>query len=118
MVDDEALVYVVPRIHTTVLGSTKQKNDWNVLPDDNDTKLILENAKALCPDYGDVEIVQVKVGLRPTRPSVRLEPEWFMDGKKLVIHNYGHGGSGFTVCWGCAKEVVQILQNHLDKLEH
>ena len=35
------------------------------------------------------------VGLRPFRPSVRLERE--MLGVQSVVHNYGHGGSGITV---------------------
>jgi len=115
MDDDEALAYVVPRLNTTVLGSTKQQNNWNLHPDDNDTKDILENVKALRPAYVDVEILQVKVGLRPTRPTIRLEPQWYMDGKKLVIHNYGHGGSGFTVCWGCAAEVFDLIGKHAGK---
>ena len=35
------------------------------------------------------------VGLRPFRPSVRLERETL--GGRSVVHNYGHGGSGITV---------------------
>jgi glycine/D-amino acid oxidase-like deaminating enzyme len=26
-----------------------------------------------------------------------------------LIHNYGHGGSGWTVSWGCARYVLEIL---------
>jgi D-amino-acid oxidase len=41
---------------------------------------------------------------------VRLEKEKLRDGR-AVIHNYGHGGSGFTLSWGCAHEVAQLAIN-------
>jgi len=53
-------------------------------------------------------VIVVKVGLRPFRKSgVRLERERLSDGR-TVIHNYGHGGAGFTLSWACAEEVCAI----------
>jgi len=46
-------------------------------------------------------------GLRPYRPSgfvVRAERL----GDTLVVHNYGHGGSGITLSWGTAHLAVEI----------
>ena len=45
-------------------------------------------------------------GLRPARPTVRLERGVLADGTP-VIHDYGHGGSGITLAWGCADEVAR-----------
>jgi D-amino-acid oxidase len=47
------------------------------------------------------------VGFRPTRSRIRVE-RVDLDGVPL-IHNYGHGGSGVTVSWGCAQEVRQLI---------
>ena len=53
-------------------------------------------------------VLAERVGLRPFRRSgVRLEPDRIADGR-AVIHNYGHGGAGFTLSWGCAREVLEL----------
>lgn len=44
-------------------------------------------------------IVKETVGLRPFRPSgPRLDVEAL--DKKTIVHNYGHGGSGWSLSWG------------------
>ena len=42
------------------------------------------------------------------RKEVRFEHEELPNGR-LLIHNYGHGGAGFTLCWGCADEICTLL---------
>jgi D-amino-acid oxidase len=51
-------------------------------------------------------------GVRPYRNvSYRLEPE--IASGKFLVHNYGHGGAGITLSWGCAAKVRDIVQQHL-----
>lgn len=48
----------------------------------------------------------ITVCLRPFRAAgPRLDTE--MVGDKLVVHNYGHGGSGWSLSWGSAAIVVK-----------
>jgi len=45
------------------------------------------------------------VGLRPHRSAgVRVE----RDSDLPVIHNYGHGGAGVSLSWGCAEEAADL----------
>jgi D-amino-acid oxidase len=34
----------------------------------------------------------------------------FSGAHRYILHNYGHGGSGFTLSWGCAFDVLQLLR--------
>ncbi|PYI70871.1 MAG: amino acid oxidase, partial [Verrucomicrobia bacterium] len=69
-------------------------------------RIIAECSRALNTEKP--RVLAERVGLRPFRKSgVRLEREKLRDGR-IVIHNYGHGGSGFTLSWGCAREVLDI----------
>ena len=60
------------------------------------------------PQLANAEYVGSAVGLRPARSEVRLELTRLVDGQP-VVHNYGHGGSGFTLSWGCADEVARLV---------
>ncbi|KAG0698752.1 D-aspartate oxidase [Chionoecetes opilio] len=66
------------------------------------------------------EVVEEWVGLRPYRSKgVRLEADELQLGNRTipVVHNYGHGGCGVTLSWGCSQEVARlasrlILRHH------
>lgn len=62
------------------------------------------------PDFTYVPgLTPLKAALRPFRnDTYRLEKQPLSNGK-FVIHNYGHGGAGITMSWGCAQEVADIL---------
>ncbi len=62
------------------------------------------------PDLSRENIIAINVGVRPYRKSgVRIEAETLQD--KLVIHNYGYGGSGITLSLGGSKEVLDLLSS-------
>ncbi len=51
-------------------------------------------------------ITQITVCTRPFRArGPRLDVERV--GQKLVVHNYGHGGSGWSLSWGSSSTAVQ-----------
>src|SRR3954469_18574228 len=111
MVDEDgpnALAYVLPRPDVTVLGGTAEEGDWELEPRPETTRSILERTLRLQPALAGASYVGAAVGLRPARPEVRLERDTLADGRPLV-HDYGHGGSGFTLSWGCADEVARLV---------
>lgn len=75
---------------------------------------IIEDVYLKAPDLSDEKIIGYQVGVRPYRKSgIRLETEP-MEGK-ILIHNYGYGGSGLTLCWGGAQEVLTLLEQEKNK---
>lgn len=59
-------------------------------------------------------LIRTTVGLRPYRPDgfvVRNERL----GEKIVVHDYGHGGSGMTLCWGTAQMAIESVLYNLGK---
>ncbi|XP_055709264.1 D-amino-acid oxidase [Phlebotomus papatasi] len=105
--------YIIPNSETTVLGGTHQEHDYNTQVCPADDKFIQEGCEAIEPSLKDAKVVTKWVGLRPARDDIRLEKVLFTtkDGKKVpIIHNYGHGGSGVCLSWGCGKAVLQLVQ--------
>ncbi|MEM7305116.1 MAG: FAD-dependent oxidoreductase [Planctomycetota bacterium] len=64
------------------------------------------------PDLSEARILRFVAGVRPyRRGTVRFERE-AVEGR-TVVHNYGHGGSGFTLAFGCAEDVTEaVLELH------
>ncbi len=100
---------VLPRRNDIVLGGTAQDNDWSLDIRETDTKDIINRCAKIVPTVKKCEILGATVGLRCARSEVRLELELF-SGSGPVIHNYGHGGGGYTVAWGCANEVQRLAE--------
>jgi len=104
--DDAPLMYAIPRANDCVFGGTNELSD-NLSADPATTqRIIAECSRVLNIDKP--KVLAERVGLRPFRRSgVRLERNRLRDGR-TVIHNYGHGGAGFTLSWGCAREVLEL----------
>lgn len=120
---EDELVYMMTRAAGggTVIGGCYQKNQWDPLPEPNLAVRIMKRAIALCPQLvGEgqgiegLDIIRHGVGLRPLREGgVRLEAEK-IDGVN-VVHNYGHGGFGYQASFGCAQDVVALVNDVLKR---
>ena len=105
--DGRDLTYVVPRIDDVVVGGTAEEGAHDMAVDAATAAGILDRATVLVPELASARVVAHKVGLRPARPTVRLEAER-RDGR-TVVHCYGHGGAGVTLSWGCAADVAALV---------
>lgn len=109
--DPKLPTYVIPRGADCILGGTAEPGEWDERPDPAVAAAILARCTLLEPRLRGAEVLQHRVGLRPGRAAVRLEIDRLgASGSDIVlVHNYGHGGAGVTLGWGCAGEVVAVL---------
>ena len=104
--DEAPLMYAIPRDNDCVFGGTNSLSNSRQ-PSSTDTDAIVSECSRVL-GIEPPRVTAVKVGLRPFRKSgVRLEAEKLRDGR-TIIHNYGHGGAGFTLSWACAEEVFAL----------
>lgn len=110
--DDAAPTYVVPRRDVVVCGGTALPERWDLQADPATTADVLARCRALVPALAGAEVVDVRVGLRPARPGVRLErADELGSGDVPVVACYGHGGAGVTLSWGCAEDVADLVDS-------
>lgn len=104
-------VYVIPRPGDCVLGGTEEHGVGDDQPDKEMLSEIQKRCRWLEPMLQKgYEVLQERSGLRPGRKAgVQLKTQTF--DTYTLIHNYGHGGAGFTVAWGCAEEVTGCVKD-------
>jgi len=70
--------------------------------------------KFIAPDLSSIQ--EHIVGIRPYRTGgIRVEREQI--GSKLIIHNYGHGGSGITLSWGTVQDALGLCKDQLNRIK-
>ncbi|KAG8582461.1 hypothetical protein GDO81_008062 [Engystomops pustulosus] len=118
--DGDGSTYIYPGISYVTLGGTRKKDDWSCLPNAQTSKVILERCCHLEPSLYGAPVIQEKAGLRPTRSALRIVKDVLVkNGQQLpVIHNYGHGGGGFSIHWGTANEATKLLQQLIPFIHH
>ena len=106
--DGPPLMYTIPRTNDCVFGGTNELSA-DPDPDPGTTDWIISE----CSRVLEIEpppVLDQRVGLRPfRRTGICLRADQLRDGRR-VIHNYGHGGSGFTLSWGCAHAVLALAE--------
>src|ERR1051325_7507556 len=59
-------------------------------------------------------IIRTTVGLRPHRDSGFVVRADRLD-EKTIIHNYGHGGAGYSLSWGTGAPVADLALPHTER---
>jgi len=106
--DPDLPTYIIPSHGYCVLGGYAQTDRWDLDVTEEEVRDIVSRCARLDERVHNGTVVGVAAGLRPGRPEVRLETERLSTGQ-TVVHNYGHGGSGFTLAWGCADEAAALI---------
>jgi D-amino-acid oxidase len=98
--------YVIAREDDVILGGTADPGLVATTPSPEVVAGIRRRCAELVPATDGCRVLETKVGFRPARPSVRLERDAAVAN---LVHNYGHGGAGFTLSWGCAEDTAALL---------
>lgn len=131
-------VYCYPRKDGWILGGSRQlgqltkDNKWENVEESSaytikeikfPRQIIDLNNEIIDHSYG--HSLDVSDDITPTvgyryiqnrKNGLRLEQENISD--KIVYHNYGHGGAGVTLSWGCAIEIAhQISTQHKNEMQ-
>ena len=96
-----------PHPQRVVCGGISIPDRWDATAEPDITDRIVARCRRIEPRLGEAEVIETITGLRPDRPSVRVDAEPL--GRARCIHNYGHGGNGVTLSWGCARDVVRLV---------
>lgn len=105
--EEGELCYILPHPQKVILGGVAERGAWDLTPDPATAERIVARCAEIHPRLADARVIAHKVGLRPSRPTIRVDAEP-LDGGGRLVHNYGHGGAGVTVAWGCARAAAEL----------
>ncbi|MEV6968846.1 FAD-dependent oxidoreductase [Hamadaea sp. NPDC051192] len=105
--DSADLTHFLPHRDHVVLGGTASAMNADSQIDLDVSAAIMRRCAAIEPRLASATVIEHRVGLRPTRPEIRVEIDRSHRG--LVVHNYGHGGAGLSLSWGCAQTVRSMV---------
>jgi D-amino-acid oxidase len=105
-------LFIAPRGRDRlILGGIAQPEHWSTnlgIQRDSISESIWRQCMQFMPCLANAKIcgnAELRVGLHPfRRAGVRVERE----SGDTVVHNYGHGGSGVTLSWGCARDAARL----------
>lgn len=99
--------YVFPRRTETILGGTTESEEEEITTDEAIGRII-DHARRVIPDLSTEDIGRTYAGLRPYRVSgAKVDVD--TRAGKIHVSNFGHGGSGWTFCWGSAERAMNLV---------
>jgi D-amino-acid oxidase len=106
--------YLIPRGNVIALGGSMLKYDTKSVLRDSERAQLQQNAHRMGINIDACKPISEWTGYRPYRPTIRVEvDEAYRHSKVKVVHNYGHGGSGWTINVGCARECADLITGPL-----
>lgn len=106
--------YLIPRGDVLLVGGSFQEGDTEPLLREEERYRLRRNAQLLGIDTSRAKPIVEYACFRPSRPTVRVEVDQSGIGLPegiQVVHNYGSGGSGWTLFIGQAREAVNLVIN-------
>ena len=115
---DNYPAYVIPRGSTLVVGGGFQVGNTSLELEKEEFDKLNAYGHVLCSMLPKKqEPMDVWIGFRLYRAiGIRFDEEIIDDGEKIIMfNNYGHGGSGWTLCYGVACDTVIKVSKHFKK---
>ena len=108
---DDSIAWVGGRVLKSCNGTTSRAE---AEPIDSESERMLNSAQQVVGSLKHVSTERYassRAGMRPYRQKVRVEivkTRQALHGP--LVANYGHGGAGYTLSWGCANEAVRLAE--------
>lgn len=100
-------VSIMPHADRVVLGGIAAEHEWSTAPNHQLSERIMTRCAGVEPRLNGLRPLETRVGLRPARSRVRVEAEEYAGAR--IVHNYGHGGSGISLSWGCSYAAAELV---------